>query len=315
VTGSASTLDRAPEQGFWHDACFYAGVDDFVRQITAFVREGLAAGEPTLVAVTADKISLLEDALGDDAGRVRFADMGQVGGNPAAIIPVWREFVDAEGGNGTRLRGIGEPVFPSRRPAELVECRRHESLLNVAFDDRVPWWLICPYDVDALAAQVVDEARTTHPWIMQDGRRQPSPSYRADLPDDALPDPPDDAATYAFGDGVLGGLRAFVQEQAEKAALGTERIDSLVLAVHELATNSLRHGGGGGTLRAWQDEDGLVFELRDRGWIDDPLAGRRRPGLGEHNGRGLWLVNRLCDLVQLRSTPRGTAVRLHLWQA
>jgi hypothetical protein len=46
--------------------------------------------------------------------------------------------------------------------------------------------------------------------------------------------------------------------------------------------------------------------------IDDPLAGRERPAGLHDGGRGLWMVNHLCDLVQVRSSPAGTVVRLRL---
>jgi anti-sigma regulatory factor (Ser/Thr protein kinase) len=85
-----------------------------------------------------------------------------------------------------------------------------------------------------------------------------------------------------------------------------------VLAVHELATNSLRHGGGRGTLRVWREPGALICEVSDRGRIDQPLVGRERPLGGQIGGRGLWLVNQVCDLVQIRCFPTGNAVRLHV---
>jgi anti-sigma regulatory factor (Ser/Thr protein kinase) len=60
----------------------------------------------------------------------------------------------------------------------------------------------------------------------------------------------------------------------------------------------------------WRDGDALVCEVRDRGQLGDPLAGRR-PTPEQPDGRGLWLVNQLCDLVQLRSSASGTVVRFH----
>jgi anti-sigma regulatory factor (Ser/Thr protein kinase) len=90
-----------------------------------------------------------------------------------------------------------------------------------------------------------------------------------------------------------------------------ERADDLALAVSEVAANSIRYGGGGGLLRIWRDGQTLVCEVRDRGYIDDPLIGRTAPEPMAEGQRGLWLVNQLCDLVQLRSLDDGVVVRLH----
>jgi hypothetical protein len=48
------------------------------------------------------------------------------------------------------LRGIGEPIFPERDRQVLIECERHEALLNLAFAGSERFWLLCPYDVAAL---------------------------------------------------------------------------------------------------------------------------------------------------------------------
>ena len=55
----------------------------------------------------------------------------------------------------------------------------------------------------------------------------------------------------------------------------------------------------------------LTELIADDGRIDDPLAGRKRPDVDACSGRGLWMVNQLCELVQIRSTLTGTAVRMH----
>jgi anti-sigma regulatory factor (Ser/Thr protein kinase) len=72
------------------------------------------------------------------------------------------------------------------------------------------------------------------------------------------------------------------------------------------------HGGGTGTLRLWRENGSLLAEVEDRGRIDRPLVGRLRPGIAQEGGRGLWLANQLCDLVQIRSGDAGTVVRLHV---
>src|SRR5207248_1141054 len=83
----ARTAD--PRAGFRHEALFYAGEDDFVRRTAPFVRDAVRSGDPILVAVPGPRTQLLRDALGADARRVRFADMAEIGRNPARIIPVW----------------------------------------------------------------------------------------------------------------------------------------------------------------------------------------------------------------------------------
>jgi anti-sigma regulatory factor (Ser/Thr protein kinase) len=83
--------------------------------------------------------------------------------------------------------------------------------------------------------------------------------------------------------------------------------EDFVLAVDELASNSVRHGGGRGVVRVWVHRQEIVCEVRDQGAITDPLAGRVRPALNQFGGRGLWLVNSLCDLVQIR--PGAVRVR------
>src|SRR3712207_5794849 len=98
-----------PHEPFSHEALLYAGERDFVRRTAAFAREGAAAGEPVLVMVGGEKIDALRAELGDDVEGVRFADMREVGANPARIIPAWRDFAAEHAGR--RLRGVGEPVW------------------------------------------------------------------------------------------------------------------------------------------------------------------------------------------------------------
>lgn len=63
----------------------------------------------------------------------------------------------------------------------------------------------------------------------------------------------------------------------------------------------------------WHTERGVVCQISDSGHITDPLVGRTRPGPNVPGGRGLWVANLLCDLVQLRSDATGTVIRLHMF--
>jgi anti-sigma regulatory factor (Ser/Thr protein kinase) len=296
---------------FRHEAVFYAGPEAFLDRVAPFVEAGVAAGEPVMAVLEAPKLRALGERLGAAAEHVELVDMGDVGHNPARLIPVWRDFVAGRSGP---LRGVGEPIWPGRSPAELVECQCHEALLNHAFADAGGFHLVCPYDAAHLDRGVIEEAERSHPWI---GAAE-SPRYRDT--DGAppqlcapLPEAPGHPAEHAIAWDALPGLRALVAEHAREAGVSEPRAGDLVLATHEVATNSIRHGGGGGTLRVWHEDDTVVCEVRDHGRLDQPLAGRARPALdGDAAGWGLWLANQLCDLVQIRTLPDGNVVRLLL---
>lgn len=302
--------------GFAHEALLYAGESGFLAGTVPFVRDGLDAGEAVLVAVPGRRAALLEEALGADGASVRFADMERLGRNPGRIIPAWRDFVDEHTAEGRGVRGIGEPVWPERTSEELDECRRHEALLNLAFGDSPSWTLMCPYDTSTLAEEVVDEAFRTHPVVWDGARRVESVVYAGawvgEAPDEDLLPPPADAARMSFGRDDVVAVRALVSRHADAAGLPYDRAADIVLAASEAATNSVLHGGGSGELAVWQDGAAVVCEVRDRGRIADPLAGRRRPSIQALDGRGLWIVHQLCDLVEVRNLPQGTVVRFRV---
>jgi anti-sigma regulatory factor (Ser/Thr protein kinase) len=303
--------------GFRHEAVFYAGEGEFAAATVPFIREGLDGGEAVRVAVGPAKIESLRGELGSESDRVDFLDIEKLGRNPARIIPAWREFVDRSNSESSGMRGIGEPIWPGRSPAELIECQHHESLLNLAFDDSVDWQLICPYDSAALDDEVLAAAEQGHPHLSRDGAHEHSRTYidpkvgAVPFTGD-LPEPGGKSRVIAFIGGELSSVRRFIGECAQQAGLTEGRRVDFVLAANEVAGNSVRHGGGHGVMRIWSETDKLLCEVSDEGWIDQPLAGRKRPAPDQRAGRGLWVANQVCDLVQIRSGEQGTTVRLHM---
>lgn len=292
------------------------GADGFVRCTLPPIERALAAGEPVLVVAGSERIALLHEALGDDAARVRFADTRRLARNPARIIPAWREFLAEHSANGDHALGVSEAIWAGRTPAELAECELHESLLELAFGAGRPWCLLCPYDLDNLEDEVIESAQRGHAFLARDGERRRNDTYEhAHASQQAfaapLPEPLVEPQRLSFAASDLGELRHFLSRWAAGEGLEDPRGEELVLAVNELATNSVRYGGGSGELRVWREADTLLCEIRDDGHITDPLVGRCRPMPDENNGRGLWLANQLCDLVQIRSSPQGTTVRVH----
>jgi anti-sigma regulatory factor (Ser/Thr protein kinase) len=299
---------------FQHEALMYAGEDDFVGQLAPFIRDSVDADEPILVMVTPDKAERLRAAVGDTDG-VEYADMRTIGRNPARIIPAWRDFAGRH--DGRRLRGIGEPIWADRDPDELLECQHHESLLNRAFAEAEGFRLVCPYDTSTLPDSVIEEARRSHPTVMSGGEVTVSETYRGHEKaghafGDRLSEPPTMRHLLRFERFTLSAVRVFAERRAARAGLSKQRKDDAVLAVNEVASNSVLYGGGHGVVRSWRQGDSLIFEVSDRGRIQEPLVGRMRPDLGKGGGHGLWLVNQLCELVQVRSSVAGTVVRLHI---
>ncbi|MFJ9243477.1 anti-sigma factor RsbA family regulatory protein [Streptomyces sp. NPDC101776] len=299
---------------FAHPALFYRGEAQYTAATVPFVRAGLAAGEAVAVAVPGPRLELIRAGLGSTGAGVRFLDMTEVGRNPGRIIPgVLRAFADAHADSG-RVRIVGEPIWPGRTAVEYPACVQHEALINSAFRDREVT-ILCPYDADRLEPDVLADARATHPVVIDGDAQLPSAAYDPQGAiaryNEPLPHPPG-AASIAFDAQELPKARYFAVQEAERLGLAGVRLQDLTLAVAELTTNSVLHGGGSGSLRIWAEDERIVCEVRDHGRLTDPLAGRRPPPRDQPGGRGLLLVHYVADLVRVHTAPNGTAIRFYL---
>jgi anti-sigma regulatory factor (Ser/Thr protein kinase) len=110
----------------------------------------------------------------------------------------------------------------------------------------------------------------------------------------------------------LSEVRALAEKQARVAGLPDDRVVDFVIAVSEVAGNTVRHAKSPGTIEIWSDDDEIVCEIRDAGVIADPLAGSSPPPSDANGGHGLWLVHQVCDRVDLHSDKNGTVIRLYM---
>ncbi|OXM59002.1 MEDS domain-containing protein, partial [Amycolatopsis vastitatis] len=93
------------------------------------------------------------------AEHVRLLDMTAAGRNPGRIIPgVLRAFADTHAEQAVRI--IGEPIWPARTDDEYPACVQHEALINHAFTGR-DVTILCPYDTQNLAPEVLADAEAT----------------------------------------------------------------------------------------------------------------------------------------------------------
>jgi len=137
--------------------------------------------------------------------------------------------------------------------------------------------------------------------------RQPDPRLDGEA---SLP-APDDPMSYAYTTD-LAAIRAVVHRYALAAGLTEARAIDLTLAVSEVAANTIKHAKSPGSLKIWYDTKEIVCQIHDEGIITDPLAGRRQPSLEAQGGHGLWIVNQVCDQVDMQSDETGTTIRLHM---
>lgn len=297
--------------GLSHFALLYRNQAEYLARIPAFARGGLTRAEPVFIAVPEPKADLLRERLSDTPGDLTYAEMAKLGRNPARIIPVVQAFIDAHPGQ--RVRFIGEPIWPGQSAEEMCEATRHEALINLAFSGTAAS-MLCPYDAE-LAPSVISGMQCTHPTVLENGSRRSETVYAGPgtLPPDCerpLSAPPPQAATLDYSDN-LRPIRRLVAEHARQSGLTEDRTADLVLAAGEIAANTLGHSPAGGTIHVWQTGSEILCQLHDMGQITDPLAGRRRRPPDGH-GHGLWVVNQVCDLVELRTGEAGTTIRLHI---
>jgi MEDS: MEthanogen/methylotroph, DcmR Sensory domain/Histidine kinase-like ATPase domain len=300
-----------------HEALPYASADELMAAAVPFLREGVRAGEQALIVTGAANLRLLRQVLEPDGLAADLVDSRRWHRFPARSLAACDRYIKRHADRGRRVRVVFEPVWAGRTPLEVTEWKRYESVLNVAFAGSGAW-LLCPYDTTALDPSLVVDALRTHPWVRSDGERHPSAEYvdpaafSAACDAEPLAEPPADAVGVRFAaKRDLGAVRTMVGEAARAAGLGLRRVPEAVLAVHEIASNAILHGSGRGLLRTWVAGGELLFQVSGNAPIRAPFPGQLPPRLDTEGGRGLWLARQLCELLQVRSTPDGSVIRLH----
>jgi serine/threonine-protein kinase RsbW len=110
----------------------------------------------------------------------------------------------------------------------------------------------------------------------------------------------------------ISDLRHQVAGYCARVGLAGQPLDDFVLAVYELLTNAVRHGGGTGSLRLWRDGDALVCEVHDTGQGLPILGadGAPRPNVSTPGGLGIWIVGQLTESMRVDNGASGTTVRI-----
>jgi anti-sigma regulatory factor (Ser/Thr protein kinase) len=294
---------------FAHEAFLFATDEDVVARVLPFVREGLAREEPVLVVAGERVRRVVADELGDDLPRL------------AAFAPAedwWR------GGHGTLLaydgdlralrrasrcwRLAAEPVWLAAQDGRVWS--RFEAVANRCYAD-MPYYSLCLHDTTRLAPEVLDAVGRTHPLVWDGSSPVASPTYQEPEAFVSAAEPPWEprpvgvqSATVTTGRDARDWLTSQIGDEWR------DRLDDVLLAVHELVANALREAGAA-YVAAWSTGEELVCEVSDPGaGMHDVTAGYVPPG-PECPGRGLWLARSLADDAAVAPAGPGTRIRLY----
>jgi anti-sigma regulatory factor (Ser/Thr protein kinase) len=315
----APVVDHLHSAGSYeHDALLYEDRAHLVAVAARFLRDGLEAGDSTVIATSAQTASVLRDAVDGDPS-VHVLERGDVyrARTPTAITTFRRLAEERSAGGARRVRVVGELDFGTTE-RDWLEWQRYESVINSALADW-PLWGLCVFDTQRLPEPLLESARRTHPWIHTPGGRAANPDFVAPadylrslpIPVEPLEATPPRLWAYDVADFV--GLRRAVAAELSTVDAPRDLIEDYLLAVDEMSSNAVRHGRPPVSLRLWIGADRVVCTIDDHGaGFDDPFAGYG-PAHGEdlsRGGMGLWLARQLCDHVDISGDRDGAHVRL-----
>lgn len=295
---------------FEHDAFIYESSEGYLDTLVPLIDDALDAGDAVFAVVPARNAELLRAALGSRADVVEFIDAERWYEHPIETIRAYSEVLDAVPA-GQRAFVIGEVEFGTSY-ADWVGWTRYEGILNHALD-HANARVVCPYDARVLPPSVISDARRTHPYLVTDTDTARSPEYvepRLLLPQlpaaASIPTTPPELDLAIDGD-LQTPRRAFAGLVQDRGLDGS-RIDELTLALNEVLTNAMVHGGATARFRLWFDRDAgaLTCVIDDDGpGAVDPLLGYTRPPEPVPGGYGTWLARRLFDRCEFMRSDMG----------
>jgi anti-sigma regulatory factor (Ser/Thr protein kinase) len=304
-------------EGYFHECGLYGSDEEFLALAVPFLEGGLAAGEPTTVAVDTHHEQLLREAI-VDTSQLSFLVLSNQYSRPAGAIKAFREALAGHVSDGAhQVRMVGQVPHPALGSA-WEPWARYEAAINEAFAE-FPAWGMCIYDTRIASPAVLDDVARTHPHLATtDGTRRANPRfedpasfltrYRPGYVDPLERQEP----TVALADPSPDVARRATSAASPASGLPRDEVDALVLAVSECVTNATCHGTRPVEVRVWSAPGRMVATVSDRGsGPADPLSGlvpcRRDRGEG---GLGLWITHQVCEQVTMHQHDDGFTVRL-----
>lgn len=299
-----------------HAVAFHDSPPDLHRQLVPIVRDGLDRDEPVLLALAPATVEALGENLGTLDGITLLDPPGGPQGACGQSLAVRRaREIEALTGSGPATvigQHISDYDGPDGRFWAELDAAAHVAM------EHLPLRMTCFYPELPLHAVVLDGARWVHPLVWADGQLRDNPAHRCPhkaLTEIRAPAPVLLGAPHhdlEFDTDRLCDVRTLIEQVLRERRFPVERVDDVVLAANEVATNAVEHGHGPARLAVWTEPGSCVLEVHDGGVLDDALRGLRAPDPEQDRGRGLWVARQACDYLHVWSDRAGTHVRIHV---
>jgi anti-sigma regulatory factor (Ser/Thr protein kinase) len=293
-----------------HNALVYESKDEYLAHAVPFLRAGIEAGEGAIVAHAKPGLAMMREALGPEAARVTFIDVGGAYTRPAQTLAAYHKIYVEQLRKTRTLRAVADVQF-GPDPNEWDLWTGYEAVFNRSFG-HLPAWVLCSYDANGTPDPVIAGVWETHPEVVADDSWTSSDRYED--PDHVLrrvtpaPAPLTGLRPIPFGRGTEELREQLARELAADRMSEAQSLD-LLLAATELANNAMQHGGGIREVRAGRVRGRFVCEIVDRGdGFDDPAAGYLAPREGI--GAGLWVARQLTWRIEFFRSPAGFTSRI-----
>ncbi|NUR70356.1 MAG: sensor histidine kinase [Hamadaea sp.] len=306
----------AGHTGYFHEAAVYRSDREFLDIAVPFLRDGVAAGEPTLVALGGPHADLVRRATAGDR-EISYLT-SDLYARPAAAIAEYRRILTRLAEQGAQqVRILGE-LASSAFGATWDWWARYESAINHAYAE-FPLWSICAYGTPATPPAVLADVRRTHPRTAgPNGEHTSNDTYldpatylaepRVVTADPLLRRTP----VWTLVDPTPAAVRSAVRSVVPHGLTWAgAKLGGFMVAVSEGVTNAIRHGRGPVRVRLWISSHRLVLTVTDQGaGPEDPYAGLLPLPDADPGGLGLWLSHQLCDHVAMDRDATGYTLRL-----
>lgn len=295
-----------------HAAAYHSSRTDLLAQLVPLVEQALVRDEQVALSLQEDTEAALRTELGAGAPLHVLARPVDAGSGQTVALQRGRELRELTLRGPVTVLTEHQPDLDGPDGSFWTEL---DAAVNVALAE-LPVRMTCFFPELPLHQCVLDGAAENHPHVLVRGDLRANARHRA--PREVLTSHPVTPplllgvpdVTVSFRSWQLQDVRRAVRDIAGAAGFTDDRTEDVVLAVNEVATNAVEHGGPAAELHVWATGGGLVCEVHDTGALADPLPGMASPHPSEPRGRGLWIARQLCDLLHVWSDEHGTHVRV-----